>query len=74
MGLVWHPCQLLGSVLLTQCYRDRDTFMFPLVTSQHQCGVGGSITKLPCYVLHGMAINIYLPSVGVLLKGHNKWW
>ena len=23
---------------------------------------------------HIMAMNIYLPSVGVLLKGHNKWW
>ena len=39
--------------------------------------VGGSITKLPCYVFHGVlwhAMIIYLPSVGVLLKGHNKWW
>ena len=27
-----------------------------------------------CSSWHIMAMNIYLPSVGVLLKGHNKWW
>ena len=32
------------------------------------------LAAMLCSSWHIMAMNIYLPSVGVLLKGHNKWW
>ena len=38
------------------------------------CGRQYYKTAMLCSSWHIMAMNIYLPSVGVLLKGHNKWW
>ena len=38
------------------------------------CGRQYYQAAMLCSAWRIMAMNIYLPSVGVLLKGHNKWW